>query len=157
MTACKTAAMFATPFAMGALLGGASGETVSAFRQFGYHVGLAFQAMDDILGIWGETAITGKPVGDDLRSRKVTYPVLVAAEAPGEVRASFVKAYQDRSHKDVARLTRLVEEAGGRSATEQFILDEVRLAMDAVGGAGLNEEGCALCAEYAGLASGRVK
>ena len=157
MAAGKTAAMFATPFAIGALLGGASGDVVAAFRQFGYHVGLAFQAMDDVLGIWGEPAVTGKPVGDDLGSRKMTYPVIVALEAPGELGKTFASAYADTLHEDVAGLTSMVEDAGGREATERFIAQEVALALAAIEGAGLDDECLALCAEYAGLASGRVK
>jgi geranylgeranyl diphosphate synthase, type I len=157
MAAGKTAAMFATPFAIGALLGGAPGETVAAFRSFGYHVGLAFQAMDDILGIWGEPEVTGKPVGDDLRSRKRTYPVIVAAETPGAAGAALGRAYADPAELDVAHLTRLVEEAGGREAADQLIAGEVALALDAIGVAGLDAAGLALCAEFAQLATGRTK
>jgi geranylgeranyl diphosphate synthase type I len=157
MTAGKTAAMFAAPFAIGALLGGASGETVAAFREFGHHVGLAFQAMDDVLGIWGEPEVTGKPVSDDLLSRKMTYPVIVAAEAGGDFGAAFARAYADPAELDVTRLTSLIEEAGGREATEQFAASEVQLALEAIALAGLDGTGFALCTELAHLASGREK
>ncbi len=157
MAAGKTAAMFAAPFAIGALLGGAAGETVAAFRSFGYHVGLAFQAMDDVLGIWGEPEVTGKPVGDDLQSRKMTYPVIVAIEAQGESGASLARAYADPAGLDVAHLARLVEEAGGREATDRLIAREVALALDALGLTGLDDDGLALCAEFAQLAAGRTK
>jgi geranylgeranyl diphosphate synthase type I len=157
MAAGKTAAMFAGPFAIGALLGGAAGETVAAFRQFGHHVGLAFQAMDDVLGIWGEPEVTGKPVGDDLLSRKMTYPVIVAAEASGDFGAAFARAYTDSTDFDVAKLTHLIEEAGGREATEQLIATEAQLAFDALAPAGIDDAGLALCAEFAQLASGREK
>jgi geranylgeranyl diphosphate synthase type I len=156
MTAGKTAAMFATPFAIGALLGGAPGEVVAAFREFGHHVGLAFQAMDDVLGIWGEPAVTGKPVGDDLRSRKMTYPVIVALEAEAAGQA-FALAYGDGSFDDIDRLTALVEAAGGRDATERFIADEVQRALAALEGASLDADGRALLAEFAGMTAGREK
>ncbi|MYS06696.1 polyprenyl synthetase family protein, partial [Streptomyces sp. SID6041] len=42
------------------------------------HLGLAFQAVDDLLGIWGDPRVTGKPVHADLRQGKKTYPILVA-------------------------------------------------------------------------------
>ncbi len=157
MTSGKTAAMFSAPFAIGALLGGAPGETVAAFRRFGYHMGLAFQAVDDILGIWGEPAVTGKPVGDDLRSRKMTYPVIAAYEASGDAGASFTLAYADASDEDIVRLTRLVEESGGREATERFIAQQIELALAAMEGAGLDDEALHLCAEFAGVAAGRTR
>ena len=156
MTAGKTAAMFATPFAIGALLGGAAGETVAAFRQFGTHVGLAFQAMDDVLGIWGEPEVTGKPVGDDLRSRKMTYPVVVALEAGGTAGAALADAYADPTIDDIEALTRLVEDCGGREATEQLIAQEVGLARAAIHAAHLDAAALAACEEFATLASGRV-
>ena len=84
MAAGKTAAMFAAPFAMGALLGGAEGRVVAAFRELGAHLGIAFQAVDDVLGAWGDPRVTGKPAGDDLRMRKKSYPVVWALESGAE-------------------------------------------------------------------------
>ncbi|HRC63263.1 MAG TPA: polyprenyl synthetase family protein [Dehalococcoidia bacterium] len=155
MTAGKTAAMFSAPFAMGALLGGASGDLVTAFREFGYHVGLAFQAMDDILGIWGEPEVTGKPVGDDLRSRKMTYPV-IAAMASSAVGAALVEAYAD-SASTVEALRTLVEEGDGRTHTEHFMMSAVESALEALHAAALAPEAEAVCADFAHLATARVR
>lgn len=155
MTAGKTAAMFSAPFAMGALLGGASGDVVTAFREFGYHIGLAFQAMDDILGIWGEPEVTGKPVGDDLRSRKMTYPV-IAAMASSAVGAALVEAYAD-SASTVEALRTLVEEGDGRTHTEHFMMSAVESALEALHAAALAPEAEAVCADFAHLATARVR
>ena len=46
-----------------------------ALRDYGRHLGLAFQAIDDLLGIWGDPATTGKPAGSDLRQRKKSMPI----------------------------------------------------------------------------------
>src|SRR4029079_324801 len=59
----KTAAMFAAPFAIGAILGGAPETSVEALRGFGEHVGLAFQALDDLLDCWGTRETLGKEPG----------------------------------------------------------------------------------------------
>jgi len=155
MTAGKTAAMFSAPFAIGALLGGASGDLVTAFREFGYHVGLAFQAMDDILGIWGEPEVTGKPVGDDLATRKMTYPVIAAMASPA-VGAALVEAYADPA-ATVEALRELVDEGEGRTHTEHFMMSAVESALTAIRTTALPPEAEAACAEFARLASARVR
>ncbi|NKY14795.1 RelA/SpoT family protein [Streptomyces somaliensis] len=77
----KTGALLGCAAALGALLGGASDATVTALDRAGRHLGVAFQAVDDLLGVWGDPAATGKPVHGDLRRRKKTYPVLAALAA----------------------------------------------------------------------------
>ena len=73
MAAGKTAAMFACPFAIGALLGGAEGHVVAAFREFGARLGIAFQAVDDVLGAWGDPRVTGsRPATTSARARRAT-------------------------------------------------------------------------------------
>ncbi|NEE37819.1 polyprenyl synthetase family protein, partial [Streptomyces sp. SID7982] len=70
----------------GAELGGAPQATVAELDRAGRHLGVAFQAVDDLLGIWGDPALTGKPVHNDLRQRKKTYPVLAALAGAGPAR-----------------------------------------------------------------------
>ena len=62
----KTGALISCAAAIGAHLAGAPAATVTALEAFGAHLGTAFQAVDDLLGIWGEPAVTGKPVGTGL-------------------------------------------------------------------------------------------
>jgi len=64
------------PLAIGASLGGASLAQLTALREFGLPLGVAFQLRDDMLGVFGDPAVTGKPAGDDLREGKRT--VLIA-------------------------------------------------------------------------------
>jgi geranylgeranyl diphosphate synthase type I len=76
MISGKTSALLYAACACGALIAGADIDKLNHFGEFGQNVGLAFQMHDDLLGIWGDTASTGKPAGDDLRSRKKTLPIL---------------------------------------------------------------------------------
>ena len=158
MAAGKTAALFAAPFAVGALVAGASAETVDALRRYGRHVGLAFQMVDDILGIWGDPAVTGKPVGDDLATRKMTYPVIVALSDPGEAGRAFRAAYARPPGADegIAEMAHLVETAGARARTEARARGELEQAAAALDSATLSPEGRALLDAFAGTAVGRV-
>ena len=155
MAGGKTAAMFAAPFAIGALLAGAEPREVDAYREFGRRMGLAFQAVDDILGIWGDPAVTGKPVGDDLTSRKMTYPVIVAMS--GAEGARLRAAYADRSTAlaDVSALRALVDAAGARQVTETMAAEEEQAALASLRGAGVDENAMRLCAEFARILVGR--
>lgn len=150
----KTAALLAACFAMGARVAAAPEESVAAMREFGRCCGLAFQAADDLLGIWGDPAVTGKPVGDDLISRKQTYPVIVAIES-GEAPA-LEAAYGDRSRAaiDIAALAAEIEAAGGREATELMAAEQVEAALAALAPLSLGDDG-ALFAELAELLAAR--
>jgi len=158
MSAGKTAAMFAAPLAMGALIAGADARLTGAFRAFGHEVGIAFQAVDDVLGIWGEEAVTGKPVGDDLRARKMTLPVIAALEGGDETAARVAEAYArpPRPGEPVQALARLIERAGGRAAAERLAAERLEAGLAALRAAGLGGEALALCGELAGAAVGRV-
>lgn len=77
----KTASLIACACEMGAMVGTDDVSIVKALHDFGYNLGMAFQIADDILGIWGEPGVTGKPAGDDILSRKKTLPIVYALEA----------------------------------------------------------------------------
>ncbi len=155
MSTGKSAALFAAPFAIGALLAGATAEVVEAFRAYGKCTGLAFQAVDDILGIWGDEKLTGKPVGDDLLLRKMTYPVIAALEA-GPDSAPLRAGYEGSEGEiDVAALALLVERLGGRAATEAFAREQVALGLEALRTAGVRVEALAPLREFSGAATER--
>ena len=73
----KTSSLLSAATASGALLADAPEDIVCHASNFGKHLGSAFQALDDILGIWGSPQITGKPASDDLLHRKKTLPVVI--------------------------------------------------------------------------------
>ncbi|MGH3263896.1 MAG: polyprenyl synthetase family protein, partial [Trebonia sp.] len=115
-------------------------DAVRALDTFGRELGLAFQLVDDLLGIWGSTTTTGKPVGADLRARKKSLPVVAAmasgTAAGGALRALYASGDLD-AHSDpavIARAAELVESAGGR----QWASDEAARRL-AIGCAALRE------------------
>ena len=80
----KTAALLAGCCQIGALLGGADEAAQEAYRSFGNYLGLAFQVQDDILGIWGDEAVTGKSAASDLLEGKKSLPVLAGLAKKGK-------------------------------------------------------------------------
>ncbi|MDX2757034.1 polyprenyl synthetase family protein [Streptomyces europaeiscabiei] len=110
----KTGALLGCAAALGALLGGGPPSAVAALDRAGRSLGLAFQVIDDVLGIWGDPEITGKPVHGDLREAKKTFPVLAALDSPSaEARRLAVVL---KSGADPQEAAVLVEAAGGRAA-----------------------------------------
>ncbi|MFI0367475.1 polyprenyl synthetase family protein [Actinomadura sp. 1N219] len=117
MAADKTGALLACACSIGAMLGEGPTRLVTALTGFGSEMGLAFQLVDDLLGIWGSPDTTGKPVLADLRARKKSLPVvfaLTAGTAESE-RLAELYALPGAQSEDVLReMARLVEAAGGR-------------------------------------------
>ncbi|WOI63923.1 polyprenyl synthetase family protein [Streptomyces fradiae] len=143
----KTGSLLGCAAALGALLGGAPDTTVAALDRAGRHLGVAFQAVDDLLGVWGDPAVTGKPVHSDLRRRKKTYPVLaaLAADTPAArelaalldttgtpaVTGSAALPGPGATLDDPATAAHaafLVERAGGRDATLREAADQLDAA-----------------------------
>lgn len=110
----KTGSLLGAAAALGARLGGAPPTVVSALDRAGRHLGIAFQVVDDVLGIWGDPAVTGKPVHGDLRERKKTFPVLAALDAPCPAAGRLAVVLE--SGGDPVQAAALIEEAGGRAA-----------------------------------------
>lgn len=79
----KTALLFEVSAESGAVLGGASASEAAAYREYGRHLGLAFQLMDDWLDYEGSAQDLGKNTGDDLAEGKVTLPIILALQAAG--------------------------------------------------------------------------
>lgn len=116
MEAGKTGALLACAASLGAILGEAPDAAVTALAEFGAHVGIAFQAVDDVLGIWGDPSVTGKPVGSDLLQRKRTLPVTIVLGEGGRRAAELAELLDGPlDPDDLARATELLE-AGRRQA-----------------------------------------
>ncbi|MFB8079900.1 MULTISPECIES: polyprenyl synthetase family protein [unclassified Streptomyces] len=131
----KTGALLGCALALGAILGGAPDRTVTALDRAGRHLGLAFQAVDDILGIWGDPTATGKPVHADLRQGKKTYPVLIALAGGGRAarEAEALLASGRRIDGETAEhVAALVERAGGRTGTREEALRQLDAARHAL-------------------------
>jgi geranylgeranyl diphosphate synthase type I len=140
MEAGKTGALLSCAACLGAILVGAPEEEVEALADFGSHLGIAFQAIDDVLGIWGEPIVTGKPVGNDLRTHKKTLPVSLALQGAsgGSDELPRLLGGADLEDTDVTLAARLLEQCGARRTTMAIgeshlaaalrALDRVRLA-----------------------------
>jgi geranylgeranyl diphosphate synthase type I len=129
----KTSALLEVSCALGALAGGADEFTVHLMRKFGRHLGLAFQLVDDLLGIWGSPSQTGKPAHSDLANRKKSLPVVAAltsATPHGHALAQLYLAPGPPQTDDLEYLANLVDKAGGRQWATARATDEIDKAMD---------------------------
>ncbi|MBF6125616.1 polyprenyl synthetase family protein [Nocardia brasiliensis] len=126
----KTAALMGCACALGALCAGADEDTVAMMDRFGRELGVAFQIVDDLIGIWGDPTVTGKPA-DDLVRQRYTLPVVAAMQSGTDAAAELKKLYARTgplSVREAALAAELVEAAGGR----QWAQNEVdRLVNDA--------------------------
>jgi geranylgeranyl diphosphate synthase type I len=132
MTGNKTGALLACSSSIGAVLAGAPDRSVQVLAGFGHHLGLAFQAVDDLLGIWGQPEVTGKPAWSDLRQRKKSVPVAVALGAGTASSKRLISLLGPRAQvgeEDLALAAKLVEEAGGRDWTQREAERQLELAL----------------------------
>ena len=137
----KTGALLASASSIGAVLGGADEHTADVLEKYGYHLGLAFQAVDDLLGIWGDPDATGKQTWSDLRQRKKSLPVVAAlaaggpaSERLGEILAADAKTsdFANFSEEEFAARAALIEEAGGREWTADEARRQHTIAIEAL-------------------------
>jgi geranylgeranyl diphosphate synthase type I len=113
----KTGALLAATCHIGALLGGAGQARQEAFRSFGEQLGLAFQVLDDILGIWGDEKVTGKSVASDLQEGKNSLPVLYGLSSKGKFFEIWNKGPLQPG--DVTHAAHLLEEEGARAYAQK--------------------------------------
>jgi geranylgeranyl diphosphate synthase type II len=96
----KTGALLAASVRFGGILAGASPDEMAALSEYGEDLGLAFQIVDDVLDITGDEAILGKPVGSDVKTKKMTYPALYGVEVSRRMAEGLV----DRALAALARM-----------------------------------------------------
>jgi geranylgeranyl diphosphate synthase, type I len=122
MIAGKTAALLSASLAAGALLGGADEQTVQQYADFGRELGITFQIVDDMLGIWGDPATTGKSAASDILEKKKTIPILHALEwEQGQGYADLLRLYSQPTltDQDIPPVLALLERAGAREAIKR--------------------------------------
>jgi geranylgeranyl diphosphate synthase type I len=115
----KTAALIACSARLGALLGGASDQAIEAYAAFGQNLGLAFQVIDDILGIWGREDETGKSARTDILTRKKTLPIVYVLQ-DADLRALY--AQETLADRDVDRVLTIL----GRHQAQAFAEKKAR-------------------------------
>lgn len=123
----KTAALIACSLHLGALIGGADEHTRMNYACLGENLGMAFQIVDDILGIWGQESQTGKSVSSDIMTRKKTLPVVFALHQDPEL--GEIYAQDALTERDVARAVTILDRIGARQYAEQMAQDYAGKAM----------------------------
>jgi geranylgeranyl diphosphate synthase type I len=112
------------PLLLGGVLAGAPDALLRAYEAYGLAVGEAFQLRDDVLGVFGDPATTGKPAGDDLREGKRTVLVASAMETASPAQGAELRRSLGDAHLDadgVERLRTLIVETGALAAVERLI------------------------------------
>ena len=156
MEAAKTGALLAQSIAIGALLGEGSPAQVAALEGYGTALGLAFQAVDDVLGIWGDTDETGKPVGNDLRERKKSMPIAVALDRGGPIAERVHRTYVKVPNDDqIAELSAELEAAGIRAEVADLAASYLNKAIDSLDDAQLDDTSRDELAELAAFVATR--
>ena len=129
MIARKSAALLAVAFELGAIFAGNDPATRAACRAYGRELGIVFQIRDDMLGIWGDPAVTGKPVGADIRKRKKTLPIIHALETADEPDLTRLRTMLSAAAPpDVDATMDILDRAGSRSFTEARIREHAERA-----------------------------
>jgi geranylgeranyl diphosphate synthase, type I len=158
MAEAKTGALLGCACALGAAFGGGSPEQVEHVRSFGERLGLAFQFVDDLLGIWGDPAVTGKQVYSDLHNRKKSLPVVAALTSgtrAGRELAALYHRDQPLSNTDLVHAAELIEIAGGRTWSQSQADDLLAEALCQLRSAGLRARAAAELGALARLATHR--
>jgi geranylgeranyl diphosphate synthase type I len=113
----KTAVLLSLCTELGALIAGSSPQTVHHYAQFGLNLGLAFQVIDDILGIWGDETIIGKSAATDILTKKKTLPVLYGLSQNETLRHLYKQESTNAAF--VQEATNLLNSSGAREYATQ--------------------------------------
>jgi geranylgeranyl diphosphate synthase type I len=147
------------PLLLGAALAGAPARLRDAYSDYGLPLGEAFQLRDDVLGVFGDPAQTGKPAGDDLREGKRTYLVAAAHAALGAAQRAELAAHLGDPALDdagVERLRAIIRDSGALARTEQRITDLTGAALRALAAAEIDAEARTVLLELADAATRRA-
>jgi geranylgeranyl diphosphate synthase type I len=130
MISGKTAALLSACTQVGATLGAADASTQESYRDFGHYLGLAFQVHDDYLGIWGDSALTGKSTESDLVAGKKTLPILYGLSKNGV----FAKRWVEGSIQtdEVIHLSEQLTKEGVKLYTEEATDQMTDLALQSL-------------------------
>ncbi|MCC3283691.1 polyprenyl synthetase family protein [Arthrobacter caoxuetaonis] len=121
------------PLAIGGALAGASEELLASYTEFSLPLGEAFQLRDDVLGVFGDPALTGKPAGDDLREGKRTVLIAYALSSGSAAARQEITAALGRPDLDddaVASLRGVIADSGALATTEALIAEHTEQAFN---------------------------
>ncbi len=125
----KTASLFAASAQCGAIMSGAQPPAIKALRDYGMYYGIAFQMKDDLLDLVADPQALGKPVGNDLRERKITIPLILAlTAADGDARRLVERFYKGKQNGAAGPVIDAIGRYGGLDATGEQIAQYARRA-----------------------------
>jgi geranylgeranyl diphosphate synthase type I len=135
----KTAALIRCATHLGALLGTEDQETIEYYRLFGQQLGLAFQIVDDILGIWGQEETTGKAVGEDIINKKKSLPIVYALEkGDGELQEIYRR--ETIGPQEVETVMRILGGLGAREYAHEIANQHRQSALDTLERTGIQNQ-----------------
>jgi geranylgeranyl diphosphate synthase type I len=147
------------PLHLGGLLCGASPELLAAYTAYGVPLGEAFQLRDDLLGVYGDPAVTGKPAGDDLREGKRTVLVTLAEQRARPEQAETLRRLLGDPALDaegVAVCRSIIAESGALAEVEELITRRCREARSAVAATAIDESARPALQALAGAVTDRI-
>ena len=136
----------------------ASPEVFAALSAYGLPLGEAFQLRDDLLGVFGDPSVTGKPAGDDLREGKRTVLIAMTNDRQSEAQREIARKHfgkPDLDAQGVEILREIIEATGARAELEATIERLTDQALTAAQSAVFTEDGNAMLAELANVATKR--
>ncbi|GAA2042239.1 polyprenyl synthetase family protein [Catenulispora yoronensis] len=149
------------PLHVGAMLAGATPDVIAAYSAYGLPLGEAFQLRDDVLGVFGDPAATGKPAGDDLREGKQTLLVALAAaraDSPATIKTLRAElGNPDLDAAGVAELQDIIRDTGALDDVETRITALTLEATAAADAAPIADEAREVLRELAVMATARKK
>ena len=136
----KTSALLQCALVTPALRAGSPEHVLTALRGAGRHLGLAFQIFNDVEDVWGDPAVTGKPVRGDIGRRNPSFPVLAGLSAGGPPSERLRELWHSdgTSAAHLQEMADLIEESGGRHRAEQRSRNHLESALEDLGRAGLS-------------------
>ncbi|WP_328680836.1 polyprenyl synthetase family protein [Streptomyces sp. NBC_00322] len=136
----KASALLEFSLATPAMRAGKPENVLAALRDAGRHLGIALQISNDVEDIWGDPAVTGKPIRGDIKRRNLTFPVLAAwsADNPASDQLSRLWHADSITAAHLQALADLIDEAGGRDSAQRLSRRHLDSAVEHLGRAGLS-------------------
>ena len=132
---------------------------MAAYSAYGLPLGEAFQLRDDVLGVFGDPAVTGKPAGDDLREGKRTVLIALAVERATKTQVQLIDTYLGDPALDgdgVAALREVIVDTGALDRTELLIDELLARSLGAIAAAAIRDDARDALVDLAHAATSRV-
>lgn len=141
----KTCSMFEASAEMG-VVASEREELLESFTLIARNLGLGFQILDDILGLWGDPKVTGKPVGSDLRQNKKTYPIILGLKEKPEIKDIVLN--KKKTEKDIEYITQVLDKSGIKEVCKERVSFYLSKAREIIESLPLDKDSLELLLEF---------